>query len=126
MGDKAAVSAIQQCKGFGKQTQMKKVGWFDLYLVFRLIILGIFIDTDEQKLPPDHEYSQWDLLPDIALGQIFSYLTIREKYWASLTCRNWYHAFHLSETWAVFKLDDHTLTRRRFNYYSGWQVKNLI
>lgn len=36
-------------------------------------------------------------------------------------CRNWYEAFYLPQVWSSFFVDDQTLTRAKFNYYSGWQ-----
>lgn len=36
-------------------------------------------------------------------------------------CRNWYSCFYLPRVWSTFLVDDHTLTRQRYNYYSGWQ-----
>ncbi|XP_012270779.1 uncharacterized protein LOC105694559 [Orussus abietinus] len=66
-------------------------------------------------------FSSWDQLPDILLEQIFSYLTIQERYYASLVCQSWYHAFKLQNVWSTFTLKDTTLTRGKFNYYSGWQ-----
>lgn len=36
-------------------------------------------------------------------------------------CRNWYTAFYLPRVWNDFIVDDRTLTRAKFNYYSGWQ-----
>lgn len=36
-------------------------------------------------------------------------------------CRNWYDAFYLPQVWSSFFVDDQTLTRAKFNYYSGWQ-----
>ncbi|XP_012217085.1 uncharacterized protein [Linepithema humile] len=76
-------------------------------------------DTEEDKLCK--EYSSWDQTPDILLEEIFSYLTIRERYYASLVCRSWYRAFKLQNVWSTFTLEDTTLTRGKFNYYSGWQ-----
>ena len=72
----------------------------------------------------DENDSDWDKLPDVILETIFSYLSTKEKYWASLTCKNWYRAFYSPKTWSTFILDDYTLTRKKFNYYSGWQVRN--
>ncbi|XP_050436850.1 F-box/LRR-repeat protein 21 isoform X2 [Adelges cooleyi] len=63
----------------------------------------------------------WNNLPDLLLENIFSYLNARDKYNASMTCRSWYSVFHLSYSWHTFIFDDTTLTRRKFNYYSGWQ-----
>lgn len=84
---------------------------------------AVYIDIEEQKDDDDNrEYSKWCDLPDLLLENIFSYLGIREKYYASLVCRNWYRAFHLPLVWSRFTLEDNTLTRSRFNYYSGWQV----
>ncbi|KAK6640064.1 hypothetical protein RUM43_008341 [Polyplax serrata] len=82
-------------------------------------------DVDNVKMYVEVEdneiYSEWDKLPDLILENIFSYLSMREKYWASMTCRNWYRAFYLPMSWTTFVLDDYTLTRKKFNYYSGWQ-----
>lgn len=36
-------------------------------------------------------------------------------------CRQWYEAFYLPQVWSTFVIDDQTLTRAKFNYYSGWQ-----
>ncbi|XP_018563430.1 uncharacterized protein LOC108905140 isoform X2 [Anoplophora glabripennis] len=84
---------------------------------------AVYIDIEEEKEDDDDgkEYSKWSELPDLLLEKIFSYLGIREKYYASLVCRNWYRAFHLPYVWNRFILQDNTLTRARFNYYSGWQ-----
>ncbi|XP_077277164.1 uncharacterized protein LOC143905544 isoform X3 [Temnothorax americanus] len=76
-------------------------------------------DTEEDELCK--EYSSWDRIPDILLEEIFSYLSIRERYYASLVCRAWYRAFELRNVWSTFTLEDATLTRGKFNYYSGWQ-----
>ncbi|CAG9819405.1 unnamed protein product [Phaedon cochleariae] len=84
---------------------------------------AIYIDIEDSKTNEDGnwEYSKWSELPDLLLENIFSYLGIREKYYASLVCKNWYRAFHMPFVWSRFVLDDNTLTRSRFNYYSGWQ-----
>ncbi|CAH1979516.1 unnamed protein product [Acanthoscelides obtectus] len=83
---------------------------------------AVFIDLEEDRDDDTNKvYSKWSELPDLLLEQIFSYLGIREKYYASLVCKNWYRAFHLPYAWKFFTLDDNTLTRSRFNYYSGWQ-----
>lgn len=66
-------------------------------------------------------YSSWNYLPDLILEEIFSYLTIRERYYASLVCKSWYNAFKLQKVWSTFTLEDTTLTRGKFNYYSGWE-----
>lgn len=65
--------------------------------------------------------SKWSDLPDLLLEEIFSYLNLGERYYASLTCKNWHRAFYLKRVWANFRVDDETLCRRKFNYYSGWQ-----
>lgn len=76
-------------------------------------------DTEEEKRVKS--YSCWDQVPDILLEEIFSYLTIQQRYYASLVCKSWYRAFHLQNVWHTFTLEDTTLTRGKFNYYSGWQ-----
>lgn len=39
----------------------------------------------------------------------------------SQVCCNWYRAFYLPGVWSNMIVDDKTLTRKKFNYYSGWQ-----
>lgn len=64
----------------------------------------------------------WNNLPDLLLENVFSFLNAGEKHNASTTCWSWYSAFHYPYSWHTFVFDDTTLTRRKFNYYSGWQV----
>lgn len=47
---------------------------------------------------------------------------MRERYYASLVCKNWYRGFFLPGIWSNVVIDDRTLTRQKFNYYSGWQA----
>lgn len=86
-----------------------------------LLCAALYIDLEEEDTGEDRIYSSWDQTPDILLEEIFSYLTIRERYYASLVCRSWYRAFKLQNVWRTFTLEDTTLTRGKFNYYSGWQ-----
>ncbi|XP_044754367.1 uncharacterized protein LOC123313515 [Coccinella septempunctata] len=97
--------------------------WTQLYKSKDTGTKAVYIDIEEdnQETDANHEYSKWNELPDLLLEEIFSYLSIREKYYASLVCRSWYRAFHLPRAWSEFVLEDNTLTRGRFNYYSGWQ-----
>ncbi|XP_046613304.1 uncharacterized protein LOC124301844 [Neodiprion virginianus] len=83
--------------------------------------LYIDIEEDSDDVRQRTVYSCWNDLPDILLEEIFSYLTIRERYYASLVCKSWYHAFKLQRVWSLFVLEDRTLTRGKFNYYSGWE-----
>ncbi|XP_066597137.1 uncharacterized protein [Prorops nasuta] len=83
--------------------------------------LYIDIEEDSEEDRKSKIYSCWDQIPDIILEEIFTYLTIRERYYASLVCRSWYRAFKLQNVWSTFTLEDTTLTRGKFNYYSGWQ-----
>ncbi|XP_014270222.1 F-box only protein 39 isoform X2 [Halyomorpha halys] len=63
----------------------------------------------------------WSELPDLLIESIYSYLNMRDRYNCSMVCKRWYDAFYLPQSWSVFVFDERTLTRRRFNYYSGWQ-----
>ena len=90
-------------------------------MVFIITALYVDVEEDSEDEAKDKVYSAWDQLPDILLEEIFSYLTIRERYYASLVCRSWYRAFKLPYVWNTFTLADTTLTRGKFNYYSGWQ-----
>lgn len=65
--------------------------------------------------------SRWCDLPDLLLEEIFAYLNIKERYYASLTCMNWHRAFYLKRVWSNFVVEDDTLCQRKFNYYSGYQ-----
>ncbi|XP_069997731.1 F-box only protein 39 isoform X1 [Penaeus vannamei] len=72
---------------------------------------------------PEHKYSEWHLLPDLLLEQVFQYLTLCERYNASLVCSNWYAAFYFPRVWYTFVFHDELLTKRKFNYYSGYQKR---
>ena len=85
------------------------------------MFIALYIDIEEDDDDKTEDYSCWDQTPDILLEEIFSYLTMRERYYASLVCRSWYRAFKLQNVWSTFTLGDTTLTRGKFNYYSGWQ-----
>ncbi|EDW74852.2 uncharacterized protein Dwil_GK15904 [Drosophila willistoni] len=81
-------------------------------------------DDDGTKNGLDHVkrvYSNWCYLPDLILEEVFTYLSPKERYYASLVCRQWYRAFYLPTVWNNFVVDDRTLTRPKYNYYSGWQ-----
>ncbi|XP_055920996.1 F-box only protein 39 [Eupeodes corollae] len=78
-------------------------------------------ENDDEDCDPNKEYSQWSILPDLLLEEIFSYLSVKERYYASLVCRHWYSIFHMPRVWTNFVVDDQTLTRTKYNYYSGWQ-----
>ncbi|XP_063981305.1 uncharacterized protein LOC135164664 isoform X1 [Diachasmimorpha longicaudata] len=83
---------------------------------------ALYIDIDaDDATREDEVYGAWDQVPDIILEEIFSHLTTRERYYASLVCKSWYRAFKLPNVWAKFTLEDMTLTRGKYNYYSGWQ-----
>ncbi|KAK7872795.1 hypothetical protein R5R35_011919 [Gryllus longicercus] len=84
---------------------------------------AIYIDGegDEKDGEGNHVYSYWHILPDLILEEVFSYLSIRERYYASMVCRSWHRAFFLQKVWSTFTMEDNTLTRRKFNYYYGWQ-----
>ncbi|XP_019881787.1 uncharacterized protein LOC109609546 isoform X2 [Aethina tumida] len=96
--------------------------WTELYSTKSTGSKAIYIDIDDENDDKGaKEYSQWSDLPDLILEKIFSYLHIRERYYCSLVCKNWYRAFSLPYVWSRFVLEDTTLTRARFNYYCGWQ-----
>ncbi|KAG8194053.1 hypothetical protein JTE90_003003 [Oedothorax gibbosus] len=74
--------------------------------------------SDDREKP---SFSRWDVLPDILLEDIYSRLSIKERYYASQVCRNWNRIFYSKIVWETFILNDRTLTRRKFNYYMGDQ-----
>ncbi|CAG2056086.1 unnamed protein product [Timema podura] len=95
---------------------------------------AVFIDIEADQTDADDESEDigvntcgpWSRLPDLVVEQVFSYLTIRQRYYASLVCRSWSAAFNLQHVWATFMFDDSTLTRRKFNYYYGWQGLGVL
>ncbi|XP_064081402.1 uncharacterized protein LOC135197996 [Macrobrachium nipponense] len=66
-------------------------------------------------------YSHWNLLPDLLLEKVFQYLSLSQRYIASMVCRRWYEAFSFPRVWYTFVLHDELLTKRKFNICSGWQ-----
>lgn len=88
---------------------------------FSAIYVDLKLDTGVEKDWNEDTNARWDELPDLVLEEIFSYLTIEKRYHASLVCRSWYRAFYMPGVWSTFVLDDHILSRRKFNLYMGWQ-----
>ncbi|CAG9808064.1 unnamed protein product [Chironomus riparius] len=81
-----------------------------------------YIEIDDDVFKRENEEDvQWANLPDLLLEQIFSYLSISERYYCTLVCKDWYRAFYLKNVWRNFVIVDDTLCRQKFNYYSGWQ-----
>ncbi|XP_075731040.1 uncharacterized protein LOC119180912 isoform X3 [Rhipicephalus microplus] len=70
---------------------------------------------------PDSEQGPWASLPDVLLETVYSMVPIADRYSMSQVCRNWYRIFYSPRVWSVFVLDDRTMTRRKFNYYMGYQ-----
>ncbi|XP_054162350.1 uncharacterized protein LOC128960302 [Oppia nitens] len=68
----------------------------------------------------DNEFG-WQSLPDVLLEDIFGLLSIKEKHIASQVCKHWFHIFYSSKVWAIFVLNDETLTKRKYNYYLGYE-----
>lgn len=65
--------------------------------------------------------NMWQTLPDVLLEEIFALLSIKERHNASQVCRNWYRIFLSPQVWSTFILDDLALTKRKYNYYLGYQ-----
>lgn len=79
------------------------------------------INSSENEKTECTSYNNQVVLPDLVLEKIFDSLSIQDKYYAGQVCRSWHRAFYLSNSWRTFIFDDTMLTRRIFNYYSGWQ-----
>ncbi|ALC41369.1 CG11044 [Drosophila busckii] len=106
-------------KGSAQLEVMQKAGWkIDENEKACYIDIEEDNDADSEHLG---EETRWSWLPNVVLEQIFTYLTPKERYYASLVCRQWYSAFYLPTVWHSFLVDDRTLTRAKYNYYSGWQ-----
>lgn len=101
--------------------QKKIVLNFLILFIFLACYIEIDSDDDEGCIVDETENaSRWRDLPDLLLEEIFSYLDIKSRYYASLVCKNWYQGFYFPKVWSTFKVGDDTLCRYRFNYYSGW------
>lgn len=52
-------------------------------------VIGIGrIEMKIEELDPNHVYSFWHLLPDLLLEKVFQYLTLCERYAASMVSNN--------------------------------------
>ena len=69
----------------------------------------------------DEHVFGWQTLPDVLLEDIFALLSLRDRYNASQVCRHWFQIFYSSKVWSKFTLNDITLTKRKYNYYLGYQ-----
>lgn len=69
-------------EGIYKLTFFLSQPYIRIYLYFSSAACYIDIDRDEVDLK--HEYSHWNYLPDIVLEQVFSYLNVKDRYYASL------------------------------------------
>lgn len=65
----------------------------------------------------------WELTPDIVLEEIFSLLTIPQRYSCSRVCRHWYEIFFSPRLWQHLTLDERSFTRRRYIPYKGYQYE---
>ncbi|KAH8257805.1 hypothetical protein KR038_001344 [Drosophila bunnanda] len=110
-------------KGSGQLEVMQKAGW-KIDENEKACYIDVDEDDDDAADGADDSkrvYSNWCYLPDLILEEIFTYLSPKERYYAGLVCRQWYRAFYLPTVWNNFVVDDRTLTRPKYNYYSGWQ-----
>ena len=65
--------------------------------------------------------SSWKSLPPELLCSIYGLLSMRDRHSASQVCRHWFQCFYIPSVWTHFILDDLALTKRKFNYYLGYQ-----
>lgn len=61
-----------------------KMYFNDVKITFKNFLLACYIDAIEEPFDPDKQYSQWSDLPDLLLEEVFSYLTVQQRYYASL------------------------------------------
>lgn len=86
---------------------------------------------------------KWTTLPHCLRDEIFSYLSIADRFHAALvrsstsfnfwlfslfslpfplqTCTTWHSSFHSPNVWSHLIVDDRFLSELTFNYYNGWQ-----
>ncbi|CAF1606321.1 unnamed protein product [Rotaria magnacalcarata] len=63
----------------------------------------------------------WDELPSILLEDIFSLVSITQRYYCSQVCRSWNEIFYSSVVWYTFVFDGVTFTRKKFNLFRGYE-----
>uniref|UniRef100_T1IND8 F-box domain-containing protein n=1 Tax=Strigamia maritima TaxID=126957 RepID=T1IND8_STRMM len=73
------------------------------------------------KKEDKRNYEMFAYLPDLFLEDVFARLSIRHRYYASMVCSNWSRIFHSPRIWRTFQMQDRLLTRRKFNYYLGYE-----
>ena len=73
-------------------------------------------------ISPTRVRMYWNALPVDLLERIFSLLSIKERHVASQVCPHWFECFYAPYIWSKCKVDDTTLTKRKFNYYLGYQI----
>ncbi|CAJ0960515.1 unnamed protein product [Ranitomeya imitator] len=61
-------------------------------------------NTEEESTKPSKVYDWGNLLPDIIL-QIFQYLPLLDRAYASQVCRSWNHVFHMPDLWRCFEFE---------------------
>ncbi|GFO36642.1 hypothetical protein PoB_006314700 [Plakobranchus ocellatus] len=87
-------------------------------------LLGAMEETnDKEDTSSDNEdvLSSWSNLPMILLEDVLTLLTPKERHLASQVCRQWYDLFYSPRVWETFILLERTLTKKRFNFYKGYQ-----
>ena len=83
---------------------------------------NIEIDENDDEGCVDDENEMiltWNDLPDLLLEEIFAHLSLRERYFASLMCKSWNHAFYLKRIWSNFQVDD-TFFSHKLDSHSDW------
>lgn len=79
------------------------------------------MDALEDAYDPNRVYSDWHELPDLILEQVFSYLSIQERYYASLVrvcsmlslhllCARCFIAFHFTRDFPALFLAPRSVT----------------
>lgn len=65
--------------------------------------------------------THWHALPVDILERILAKLSIKERHVASQVCFHWFESFYSPRVWSSFTLTDTTFTKRKYNYYMGYQ-----
>lgn len=73
----------------------------------------------QSRLPPPR--SHWATLNIDLMERIYRLLSVKERHIASQVCPHWFECFYSPFAWSILTLSDYSFTKRKFNYYLGYQ-----
>ncbi|KAL5022650.1 hypothetical protein ScPMuIL_001805 [Solemya velum] len=85
-----------------------------IYYLIIAAALFCFVETSERSMADQTSQLEWSSLPEHIILRILSYLSLQEKYHASLTCKMWHTCFNMPELWRKFSFWFYTPSQKRF------------